>query len=302
MMCSPMPLLYAMLAWGVAQVVFCKLSPLQLKLYNAFLSSKPVQALLASTATDPESKAAAKAKRKSAKVSKAAAAAATQAAAGMLTQAPAVTAADGVAGDDADENFQQLRATAGSRRTSASAAAPGSRPVSTSAAALSISSHQQQQQQQQQQPEEAEEDAPQQQSTAKEDALAPLVAITALKKLCCHPDLIWEMLNKHKVQAKQKAQQQVGAASSKVLEALLVVVNSTCSKSPQGCFNHNTPGSLTSMLARKRVAFENKAVFVALAAVMLSCCTGAARDDAGTAAPVITRSQCEVLRSTSSRL
>ncbi|WIA39238.1 hypothetical protein OEZ86_005361 [Tetradesmus obliquus] len=63
------------------------------------------------------------------------------------------------------------------------------------------------QQQQQQQPEEAEEDDPQQ-PAAKEDTLAPLVAITALKKLCCHPDLIWEMLNKHKVQAKQKAQQQ----------------------------------------------------------------------------------------------
>lgn len=41
------------------QVVFCKLSPLQLKLYNAFLSSKPVQALLASTAVDEAGEAAA---------------------------------------------------------------------------------------------------------------------------------------------------------------------------------------------------------------------------------------------------
>jgi hypothetical protein len=34
------------------QVVFCKLSPLQLKLYNAFLQSKPIRALLASTAVE----------------------------------------------------------------------------------------------------------------------------------------------------------------------------------------------------------------------------------------------------------
>jgi SNF2 family DNA or RNA helicase len=185
-----------------AQVVFCKLSPLQLKLYNAFLRSKPVQALLASTAIDPESKAAAaaaaKAKRKSAKVNRAAAAAATQAAA-ALTQAPA--AADGEAGDTGDDTFQQSHTAAGSRRTSASAAAPVSRRGSSSAAAMPITTQQQQQ-------EEAEE-VELQQPTAKENTLAPLVAITALKKLCCHPDLIWEMLNKHKVQAKQKAQQQV---------------------------------------------------------------------------------------------
>jgi hypothetical protein len=80
-----------------------------------------------------------------------------------------------------------------------------SRRGSSSAAATPITAPQQQQQQQ---PEEAVEDEPQQ-PAAKENALAPLVAITALKKLCCHPDLIWEMLNKHKVQAKQKAQQQV---------------------------------------------------------------------------------------------
>jgi SNF2 family DNA or RNA helicase len=184
---------------AAAQVVFCKLSPLQLKLYNAFLSSKPVQALLASTATDPDSKAAAKARRKSAKASKAAAA---------IQAAP--IAAAGVAGAEADEAFQQQQqqsAAPGSRRTSASAAAaaPVSRHLSTSAAAVSIA------QQQQQQQEEADKDSAQQ-PAAKEDTLAPLVAITALKKLCCHPDLIWEMLNKHKVQAKQKAKQQVGPA------------------------------------------------------------------------------------------
>lgn len=103
-------------------MVFCKLSKLQLKLYEFFLRSKPVQALLASTMGEDGGPR----KRKSSK------AAATQAAGGA---------------------------------------------------------------QEEQQPEQEQ-----------QELLAPLAAITALKKLCCHPDLIWDMLHKHKA-AELKAQQ-----------------------------------------------------------------------------------------------
>lgn len=124
-------------------MVFCKLSPLQLKLYTAFLNSKPVQALLASTAADDETDTAVKGNKKKRRSSKPAAAAAC---------------------DAADkENI-----------------APG--------AVADV----------------VQQSAPQQ----KCEALAPLVAITALKKLCCHPDLIFEMLNKHKQDEKQRQQQQ----------------------------------------------------------------------------------------------
>jgi SNF2 family DNA or RNA helicase len=114
-------------------VVFCKLSKLQLKLYEHFLDSRPVKALLAST-LDEDGR---PRKRKPSK------AAATQA-----------------AGD----------------------------------------------QQQQEARQEGEDEQEQQQ------LLAPLAAITALKKLCCHPDLIWDMLHKHKATELKAAQMQQLAA------------------------------------------------------------------------------------------
>lgn len=116
--------------------MFCKLSPLQLKLYNAFLNSTPVQALLASTAT-----------------------------------------------------YDLARPTAGGARKRKSTKAAAADNKENVVPALPDA-------QQHQQPED------------KGEPLAPLVAITALKKLCCHPDLIWEMLNKHKVADKERQQQQ----------------------------------------------------------------------------------------------
>eukprot|EP00879_Flechtneria_rotunda_P025172 GHRR01026734.1.p1 GENE.GHRR01026734.1~~GHRR01026734.1.p1 ORF type:complete len:417 (+),score=178.67 GHRR01026734.1:420-1670(+) len=140
--------LKALLPAKVEQVVFCKLSPLQLKLYNTFLASKPVKALLASTDTSNTGSGAAPRKRKSNKPT---------------------TAAQGVPGAAAEE-------TATQQDQKATEAASGN--------------------------------AVTQQEQQKEDMLAPLAAITALKKLCCHPDLIYEMLNKAKVQQQQKLQQQ----------------------------------------------------------------------------------------------
>lgn len=103
-------------------MVFCKLTKLQLKLYEFFLNSKPVKALLASTMGEDG----APRKRK-----------------------PSKAAASQAAGDGQED-----------------------------------------------QPPEQEE----------QQLLAPLAAITALKKLCCHPDLVWQMINKHKVE-EAKAQQ-----------------------------------------------------------------------------------------------
>jgi hypothetical protein len=62
------------------QVVFCKLSKLQLKLYEHFLQSKPVKALLASTMGEDGAPAK---KRKPSKAQVAAAAAAAAAAGGQ---------------------------------------------------------------------------------------------------------------------------------------------------------------------------------------------------------------------------
>jgi hypothetical protein len=94
-------------------VVFCKLAPLQLKLYNAFLSSPGVRALLNPAA-----------------------------------------------------------GSAASKRASSKA-----RPGPSAAAGTDASSSAD----------------PQLQQQAPAGKLAPLVAITALKKLCCHPDLIYSM-------------------------------------------------------------------------------------------------------------
>lgn len=99
------------------QVVFCKLSPLQLKLYNFFLNSKPVQALLASTAPPPPG------------------------------------AASGKGGG--------ARSGKGGGGGGAAASGGGGKAPKP--------------------------------PKPKEDALAPLAAITALKKLCCHPDLVYNM-------------------------------------------------------------------------------------------------------------
>lgn len=120
-------------------MVFCKLSKLQLKLYDHFLQSKPVKALLASTLG--EDGCGPPRKRKSSKQ-----------AAGQATQGAAAAA-----GGDAGE--------------------PDAAP-----------------------------------KEEKQQLLAPLAAITALKKLCCHPDLIWDMLHKHHAAA-LKAQQQEQLAS-----------------------------------------------------------------------------------------
>lgn len=117
-------------------MVFCKLSKLQLKLYEHFLNSRPVKALLAST-LDEDGR---PRKRKPSK------AAATQAAGDQQQQQEARL--EGQEGEDEQE--QQL--------------------------------------------------------------LAPLAAITALKKLCCHPDLIWDMLHKHKATELKAAQMQQLAA------------------------------------------------------------------------------------------
>lgn len=123
-----------------SQVVFCKLSKLQLKLYEFFLQSKPVKALLASTMG--EDGAGPPRKRKNSKAAAAAAAGEDAAAAGGGQEQQA----EGAGGDD-----------------------PPAPPEP-------------------------------------KEMLAPLTAITALKKLCCHPDLIWEMLHKHKA-TELKAQQ-----------------------------------------------------------------------------------------------
>ncbi|KAF8064561.1 rhp54 [Scenedesmus sp. PABB004] len=144
--------LKSLLPAKVEQVVFCKLSPLQLRLYNAFLASRPVQALLASTAPDADGGGGGKGgKRKSAKAKPDAGAA-----------APACGAGGGEGGAGEGEG----------------GAAAGGGPPGGAAAPL-----------------------------AKEDALAPLVAITALKKLCCHPDLIHDMLTKRRAAAAAAAQQ-----------------------------------------------------------------------------------------------
>lgn len=100
------------------QVVFCKLSKLQLKLYEHFLQSKPVKALLASTMGENG------------------------------TEAP--------------------RRRKGSQTVSKDAAAGKHEIAADGDGQVSVA-----------------------------DMLAPLPAITALKKLCCHPDLIWSMLHKH---------------------------------------------------------------------------------------------------------
>lgn len=100
--------------------MFCRLSPLQLRLYEFFLASKPVQQLLASTAPGASS---------------------------------------------GREGGSGARSGRGGRGAGASGGGGGS----------GVSS---------------EPKAPRQ---AREDALAPLAAITALKKLCCHPDLVYDM-------------------------------------------------------------------------------------------------------------
>lgn len=114
-------------------MVFCKLSKLQLTLYQHFLQSKPVKALLASTL-----------------------------------------------GEDG---------SGPPRKRKSSKPAPTQATQGTTAAT---------------EPDQLQESGP---SDEKPQLLAPLAAITALKKLCCHPDLIWDMLHKHKA-AELKAQQQ----------------------------------------------------------------------------------------------
>jgi SNF2 family DNA or RNA helicase len=135
--CSPDICCLAAVAADAWQVVFCKLSKLQLKLYEHFLASRPVKALLAST-LDEDGR---PRKRKPSK------AAATQAAAGQQQQE---ARPEGQQQEEEDEEQQPLR--------------------------------------------------------------APLAAITALKKLCCHPDLIWDMLHKHKATELKAAQMQQLAA------------------------------------------------------------------------------------------
>jgi hypothetical protein len=108
------------------QVVFCKLSPLQYKLYKGFQNSAAVQALLTGQAEK-----------------------AARASCGQR----------------------------GAKRLSNGAAKKGAAPVGDSGAA---DSQQHQQQDQQQKP-------------AKQPQLLPLAAITNLKKLCCHPDLVYKM-------------------------------------------------------------------------------------------------------------
>eukprot|EP00775_Hariotina_reticulata_P005925 gene5925-6165_t len=123
----------------VEQVVFCKLSPLQLKLYNAFLQSQPVRALLASTAVDD-------------------------------------TATAGNASENKPKQTRRKEADAMGEQHDEELEG-------------------QQEGQEGLQPE-------------KQNLLAPLAAITALKKLCCHPDLILEMLKKKDAQRQLSAQQQ----------------------------------------------------------------------------------------------
>jgi SNF2 family DNA or RNA helicase len=134
-------------------VVFCRLSKLQLKLYEHFLHSQPVKALLASTMGEDGAPA------RKRKLSKAAVTQATQ-------------PADGQQQDAAPEEEPQ-------------------------------------------------------------ELLAPLAAITALKKLCCHPDLIWDMLHKHKA-AELKAQQAVQLAQLR--EAQKRVSARTATQVHHNCF------------------------------------------------------------------
>jgi SNF2 family DNA or RNA helicase len=113
--------LKALLPAKVEQVVFCKLSPLQLRLSNFFLAIKPVQQLLASTAPQ---------------------------------QAGGGSGRGGRGGRGG-------RAASGRGGGGAAAAASGGGAASGKA--------------------------------PRESQLAPLAAITALKNLCCHPDLVYDL-------------------------------------------------------------------------------------------------------------
>jgi hypothetical protein len=109
------------------QVVFCKLSPLQLRLYNFFLKSKAVQQLLNSSAAQP----------------------------------------GGSSGCGAGSGRGRNRG--GSR------SGGGGDGVAVS----SGGGHE-----------------PRAPCPPREETLAPLAAITALKKLCCHPDLVYDLAAK----------------------------------------------------------------------------------------------------------
>lgn len=143
--------LKSLLPTKVEQVVFCKLSPLQAKLYRAFLDSQPVRALLASATT--------------------------------AAAAAAADAADG--GGDGERGAAAAAAAPMKRRKSLKQGAQGQPAANTdsSSSADHLAAVQQ----------------PIGAAAPLGDSLAPLVAITALKKLCCHPDLIHDMLHKQKV-------------------------------------------------------------------------------------------------------
>jgi SNF2 family DNA or RNA helicase len=104
------------------QVVFCKLAPLQLQLYQFFLASKPVQQLLASTAPQPSA-----------------------------------ASGSGAGGRGAGSGRGRGRGRSSAGRGGASGQGEPKAPK------------------------------------PRGETLAPLAAITALKKLCCHPDLVYNL-------------------------------------------------------------------------------------------------------------
>ena len=128
------------------QVVFCKLSPLQYKLYKGFQNSAAVQALLSG-------------------------------------QAEKASRASG--GPRAAKRLSN-----GSTKKAAAAAGD----PSAAAAAGDLSQHQESDQQQK--------------KPTKQPQLLPLAAITNLKKLCCHPDLVFSMTESATGTAAQPAQRQ----------------------------------------------------------------------------------------------
>jgi hypothetical protein len=147
-------------------VVFCKLSKLQLSLYNHFLQSDAVKALLASTVA--EDGAGPPRKRKS----KAAADAQQAAGDGQQPEVPQEPEPPAEKGP----MLAPLPAITGER----------SGGVCCAGAALC--------------------DGSPSLTHCRCCCCLPLVT-AALKKLCSHPDLIWQMLHKHSAAAQQQAQQ-----------------------------------------------------------------------------------------------